>query len=141
MNLTPAQKNELEVWKYFIPKKCKWKNETEEDIKMFFEWSEQGKHKDREYGDLSYFEALRQGKRWAGIHMHELYEPGVLEGSTPYSIILGGFALRRKWYQFWKKKLIHVPIPRPVVDFLKKEMFKGRDAELIEMNYQRLVKE
>lgn len=144
MNLTKNQQNEIIVWEYFMPTNVKWLPKTNEDLKKFFEWSEQGKHKDRVMvGDLSYFEALRQGKRWAGIHIHEMYEQGVLEGTMPYFTLLGGFntTVKRKWWQFWKPKYTHIhkPIPRQVVDFMKKEMFKGKDAEIIEKCYQAII--
>ena len=125
MKLTRAQQNELEIWEYFMPKHMGWSSETDEDIKMFFEWSERGLHKDIGSRDnLSYFEALRQGKRWAGIHM-EMYEDGVLNGTMPYYIILGG-----------QDKEI---MPRNVVDFIKKEMFRGIDREIIEKTYQEII--
>jgi hypothetical protein len=144
--MTKSQENEIEVWEYFIPKNVKWLPKTDKDIKMFFEWSEQGKHKDRQMvGDLSYFEALRQGKRWAGIHVHELYEPGVLEGDTPYFTILGGYekTVYRKWWQFWKPEywFEHSPTPRNVVNFLKGEMFRGKDKDIIEACYLQILKE
>jgi hypothetical protein len=126
MKLTKAQQNELVVWKYFMPKD-KWMAENEEDIKKFFEWSERGKHKDEMYGGMSYFNALRQGKRWAGIHMHEMYEQGVLDGSMPYYVILGG--------------VDNDPIPREVVNFIKKEMFKGGDSDIIEDCYNKILNE
>ena len=108
-----------------MPKHMGWSFETDEDIKMFFEWSERGLHKDIGSRDnLSYFEALRQGKRWAGIHM-EMYEDGVLNGTMPYYIILGG-----------QDKEI---MPRNVVDFIKKEMFRGIDREIIEKTYQEII--
>lgn len=146
VRLTKSQQNELVVWEYFMPSNIKWLPKTDKDIEMFFEWSEQGKHKDRQMvGDLSYFEALRQGKRWAGIHIHEMYEQGILEGSMPYFSILGGYdkTIRRKWWQFWKPKIKHEhsPIPREVVNFLKGEMFRGKDKEVIENCYQLILKE
>lgn len=133
MKLTPAQKKELVVWRYFLPED-NWEKETEEDIKKFFEWSEKGLHKEVKYGDMSYFNALRQGKRWAGIHMHEMYEQGILDGSVPYFTLLGGFDNNKKWWQFWKSP--HNAIPRAVVDFMKKEMFRGADSEIIEDAYK-----
>lgn len=124
--LSNAQQSELIVWEYFIPTNCNWQAKTDEDVVKFFEWSEKGKHKQRQpHGDLSYFEALRQGKKWAGIHMHELYEPGILAGAVPYFTLLGGEEGK--------------PIPREVVDFMKKEMFKGEDAETIERCYQQII--
>lgn len=63
----------------------------------------------------------------------------------PYYIILGGdgMTIKRKWWQFWKSKYTHKhkPIPREVVDFMKKEMFKGIDSEIIEMCYQNILTE
>lgn len=145
MKLTKSQQNELEVWEYFIPTNCQWLPKTDRDIEMFFEWSQEGKHKSKTMvGDLSYFNALREGKRWAGVHW-QMYEEGVLEGTMPYFTILGGFnaTVKRKWWQFWKSKYTHVniPIPRSVVDQMKKEMFKGIDAETIEKCYQRVLEE
>ena len=31
-------------------------------------------------------------------------------------------------------------LPREIVNFMKKEMFKGADAEIIEDNYQKVLK-
>lgn len=148
MKLSKAQQNELEVWKYFMSKELRGVPESEEDIKMFFEWSEIGLHKDfftygEEIKEHKYFYALMQGKKWAGIHMHEMYEEGVLDGSMPYFLLLGGDSelVKRKWWQFWKPQfsLKANPIPRLVVDFMKKEMFKGMDAEVIENCYQEIL--
>ena len=93
----------------------------------------------------TYFHALVWGKKRAGIHAHEMYEPDLLNGATTYFTLLGGhdIIIYRKWYQFWKPKLsvLHKPIPRPVVEYLKKEIFKGLDAEQIEKCYQMILKE
>ena len=108
----------------------------------FFEYSDgTAKNKEiRTYDLLSLYFYL-EGKKWRGIHM-QMYEEGVLSGDMPYFIILGGDAkeIRRKWWQFWRPKssFQHIPIPREVVDFMKKEMFKGIDAEIIEDCYQSL---
>lgn len=148
MKLSQKKQNEIEVWEYFMPSNCDWAKKTEKDIEMFFEWSEQGKHKEfiatptfKPEG-RTYFHALVWGKKWAGINMHELYEPGILDGTMPYHTLLGGYdkTVYRKWWQFWKPKRWHKnqPIPRAVVDFMKKELFRGRDADLIENIYQQL---
>ena len=71
------------------------------------------------------FFVLLMGKRWRGITIHELWEEGVIEGSVPYFTLLGGF---------------DEPLPRNVVDFMKKEMFKGIDADIIENCYQSILK-
>lgn len=147
--MTEKQSKDIEVIEYFIPEVCKKVFITDEDRNMFLEYSEQGKHKNKK-GEWSHgeqyrngFNALCEGKRWRGIHIHEMYEQGVLDGSVPYFALLGGCdkTIKRKWWQFWKKRytFVHSIPPRSVVDFLKKEMFKGQDAEIIENCYQSLV--
>ena len=144
--LSQAQKNELVVWEYFVPTNCAWQKKRDEDIERFFEWSEEGKHKELlaiptyKLEGRTYFHALVFGKKWAGIHIHELWEPDFLSGHwVGYLSLLGGLENKKEWWQFWKRP--HLPVPRPVVDFLKKEMFKGTDAGLIESVYQKLLKE
>lgn len=122
MKLSPKQQNEISVWEYFIPQNCQWLEKTDDDIKKFFEWSEQGKHKN----DLeipmykkegrTYFHALVWGKKWANIHIHELWEPDI--GTT-----IGYIELVDE-------------MPRVVIDFIKKEIFKGADSEVIEKSYE-----
>lgn len=148
MKLTKSQQNELEVWKYFMPSDCKWLSKTEDDIKKFFEKSEKGLHKSEggtvpsASGDFSYFNALCWGKIWAGRHW-QMYEEGVMEGTMSYFTILGGNdeVVNREWWQFWKPKfwVVSNPIPRPVVEQMKKEMFKGIDSERIEKCYQNIL--
>lgn len=147
MKLSSAQQEELEVWEYFIPTNCRWLPKTDKDIQMFFEWSEQGKHKDIKFQigkENNYFLALQEGKKWAGIHW-KMYEDGILAGDTCYFEILGGFdsTVHRKWWQIWKPKITfkHNPTPRAVVNQMKREMFKGIDANQIENCYQNILKE
>lgn len=115
------QQNDLETVEYFIPEVLKNIEVTDADRVKFLEYSEKGKHKE-EYSSGAFtknqngFTALCEGKRWRGIHIHEMYEKGVLDGSMPYVTILEG-------------------MPRSVVEFLKKEMFQGADAEAIEKCY------
>lgn len=124
MKLSPHRKSDLETVMYFIPPACKGIPITEQDIQMFFENSEQGLHKEKikisHFSDG--FNALLQGKSWRGVHMG-MWEEGILDGSVPY-------------YDILKE------VPRSVVDFMKKEMFGGKDAELIiERCYQDILKE
>lgn len=141
MKITDKKLKELMVWEYFIPDNCKWAKKTNQDVEKFFEWSEQGKHKDllaiptHLPEGRTYFHALFWGKTWAGRHW-EMYEQGVLDGIMPYFTLIGGLGNNKRWWQFWKSK--HKPIPRPVVDQMKKEMFKGIDAEIIENCYQQI---
>ena len=132
MKLTPKQQKELSVFRYFMPDKLKVVEITDSDLKKYFQWSERGMHKEEASSsgyktEFDGFAALIQGKRWAGIHMHELWEPGVLDGSIPYYCLLGGED--------------GVILPREVVDFMKHEMFKGIDTEVIENCYQEILKE
>ncbi len=117
MRLSKGRKKELECITYFIPRFVKWDKITEEDIKKYFEWSDEGKHKDiiKSHWEFPHdgFTALRQGKRWRAIHAKEMYEGGILDGSIPYSVLLEGF-------------------PKCVMEYLSKEMFQGHDKELIE---------
>lgn len=128
-----------------MPPPCKGIKITDEDIQKFFEYSDKGLHKAdvRQSHFSDGFNALVAGKKWRGIHMHELYEPGILEGTTPYLTLLGGFEGARKWFnpmRYTKGQLYHKPVPRPVVDFMKKELFKGKDADVIEAIYQEVIK-
>lgn len=124
MKLSNKQKSDLEVTMYFIPKAMENIPVIDSDIQMYFEWSDNGKHKDKiDTYKMDGFNSLVQGKQWRGIHMG-MYEDGVLDGTMPYYDVLqsdGNIT------------------PRPVVDFMKKEMFKGIDAEIIENCYQSLL--
>lgn len=131
---TSKQLNEISVWRYFIPTNCDWGEENDADKIKFFGWSERGLHKDLT-GIPSYkpegrtfFHALYWGKIWAYRSVHELYEGAILDGTVPYYSILGGHEGEDI-------------TPRCVVNFLKKEMFKGLDSETIEECYQQILKE
>lgn len=163
MKLTSKQENELKIWGYFMPLELKKIPRNDSDLKKFFEWSERGMHKDEVsvggiagHSDNSYFKALREGKSWAGVHMG-MWEEGVLEGSIPYFNLVGGYEGGYVWYWNIAFKLLpfewvlwligktdiptfkHAPIPRPVVEFMKKEMFKGIDSDAIEKVYQSIL--
>ena len=136
MKWTQKRLNEKDLLLFFNQDKSV--NITDKDYEDYFSLSEKGiKPKEKTEGFLS----LENSKRWRGIHM-EMYEEGVLEGSMPYFIILGGYdkTIKRKFWEFWKPRHIHNPLPRRVVDFMKKEMFKGTDSEIIEKTYQSILK-
>jgi hypothetical protein len=118
---------------------------TDEDVKAFFDFSERGIKPQAKKNPLEYtgFDHLCEGKRWRGIHM-EMYEDGILEGSVPYFALLHETKDLRGWRwllaKILKKNLVSVTLmPRSVVDFMKKEMFKGIDARIIEETYQDIV--
>mgnify|MGYP001617589116 CR=1 FL=1 len=114
MSFTLKQLKDLETIIYFIPYLLSSVEITDEDKKSFFLISERGIYP-KVYTDG--IQALIEGKRWRGIHMFEMYEPGILDGSMPYIVILEG-------------------MPRNVVNFIKGELFKGTHAEIIEKVYQ-----
>ncbi len=120
--LTPARLKDLETIRFFIPFTLRDWVVTDQDIIDFFEYSERGQHKERvKLQPTDGFGVLCEGKRWRGIHM-EMYEEGILSGDMPYHSLLE-------------------EMPRSVVDFMKREMFKGEDAELIECVYCEILKE
>jgi len=111
--MTNKQIEDIQTIIYFIPSCWKHLAISEEHKIMFLEYSEKGLHKDRvSERSADGFNALIQGKRWRGIHAHELFEPGVLDGSMPYDVILDN-------------------MPASVIRFMAKEMFKGNDSALI----------
>lgn len=142
MKLTTKQQKDLDTILYFLPEVMRSIKIEDKDIEKFFEYSDKGQHKQEVWemptqGVFTWFGALIQGKRWRWIHM-EQYEQWILDWSTPYFVLLGWATKKRKWYQFWKPKFYNEPIPRSVVDFMKKEIFKGHDADLIERVYNNL---
>lgn len=142
MKITEKQKKDLETIIYFIPESMRNIQIKDKDIEKFFEYSDSGKHKQEiasipTQGSFTWLWALIQGKRWRGIHM-EQYEQWILDGSTPIYTLLVDFA-KRKWYQFWKPTYIQVVTPDSVVEFMKKELFKGASASSIEYTYNQIL--
>lgn len=118
MKLSKARQNDLETVMYFIHPSMKKIIITDKDIEMFFENSEKGMHKELiDKNKMDGFNTLIQGKEWRGVHM-QMYEDGVISGDMPYSVILQ-------------------EIPESVVEFMKKEMFKGKDSEIITNIYKK----
>jgi len=141
MKMTAKQKKDLETVIHFMLPKHRKISISDEDIQMFFEWSDQGKHKDERYSVGGGFNALCEGKRWRGIHV-QLYQEGALDGTMGLMELFAGESKtiwRDKWWKFWqpKKQRVFTPLPRSVVDFLKKEMFKGKMSEKIEECYRK----
>ena len=106
---TTKQEADLSVVEWFIPEVLKDVIITDDDRDSFLSISERGIYPKHITQGLN---ALLEGKRWRGIHIHELYEPGILDGSVPYYMLLG--------------KADDRPMPPNVVEFLKKETFKGK---------------
>ena len=134
--MTDAQRNDIECVRYFIPDNCSWGEITEQDELDYLAYSERGLEKscgatNRGVGGKCFcgYHALLEGKRYRGINIHELWEPSFFDGSwCGYHMILGGYSGEAL-------------MPRVVVDFLKKEIFQGHDAEVIETTYQEVLEE
>ena len=118
--MTKKQIEDLETIEYFVPDWGDFKDIkiTDENRKSFLLFSERGIKSEKTKG----YEKLLEGKRWRGIHMG-MYEEGILDATMPYYVLLGGYEGEES-------------TPRSVVNFMKKEMFKGHDADVIENAYQ-----
>ena len=141
MKISKKQQIDLETIKYFVPEDWSKIEIIDKDITDFFAMSEKGIKKERpryfkSIEEITGYDVLLEGKRRRGIHM-EMWEDGILSGDVPYYTLLGGLENNKKWYEFWRSK--HKPIPREVVNFMKREMFKGGDAKLIEHVYASLL--
>lgn len=128
---------------YFIPSSLKNIQVTDKDKQMFVEWSSEGKHK--ELVKLSHFSdgfnALIYGKKYAGITMG-LWEEGIIEGSNCYFTLLGGYQGRKRTKLerlLGREEYAHKPIPKMIVEHMKKEMFKGMDSDIIDKIYKTLI--
>lgn len=116
MKLSKSQQDELERLYYFGGTvKNDLEQVTDKDIEDYFNYSERGIKPEEPY--TCGYNGLCEAKRMQGIHVHELYEPGILDGTMPYAVFIPG-------------------MPSVVVNFLKREMFKGVDAHIIESVYK-----
>lgn len=126
--MTKKQEQDILLWKYFTPKVLKHIPITREDEIKFLEFSEKGKH--REALRSSHFDdgfnALVWSKKYAGISIHELWETGIRDNSVGYWCLLGGED---------PKEIL----PDYVLDHVKKEMFKGKDMQIIEDVHKMVV--
>lgn len=119
---TKGQQNDVEIARYFIPEEYRHVPITVNDIERFIASSEHGTERwNRFTGVANGFDALSLGKSRRGLAM-AMWEEGVLRGEVPYITLL--------------REQNGQPIPRPVVDFMRREMFKGEDAAIIESAYQ-----
>lgn len=111
--MTIKQQRDIETATYFVPQVMQSIPITEEHVGQYLAVSEHGEKNAGKFDE----NPLIQGKRNRGLHM-QLWEEGILEGTVPYYTLL------------------HDPKPpRSVVDFMKKDMFKGTDADIIEQTY------
>ena len=140
MKWTPGRLKDRETIEFFMPKQCKGILIEDSDWQAFFDFSERGKKtKIQSMIELKNgYDCILAGKRWRDIHMN-MWQEGVLDGTVPYMSLLGLYeGEKRKWWQFWKPKYANEPLPRSVVDFMKRDMFDGIDADIIEKCYQEI---
>ena len=155
MKFTPKQLAEMECIKWFVPSILRDVQISEQDCKDYLNISERGIRPKTQTQGL---EALLQGKRWRGIHCdtswdkdtgkatnRAMYEEGILEGTVPYMSLLGDYdrkVLKPWWKRLFSKQKYYFyrdPMPRVVVDYLKKSLFGGMDKELIEECYHMIL--
>ena len=130
-DMTKGQIADLETIRFFIPDAMRHLEISEQDIKDFFELSEQGKHQERVgLSTMDGFNALVQGKRWRGIHM-EMWENGVASSSKDPTTGKEYFESNVPYYTLLGLEDGEEPLPESVVKFMAKEMFKGADHDLI----------
>jgi hypothetical protein len=129
--LTAKQRIDILSILYFSP--IKGVKITVEDIIHFLDYSDNGLDKayytkyrtkeDKQTGK----EVLLAGKKYRGVSMG-MFEEGLLEGVTPYYTLLGG-------------ENGDQPLPYYVMEFMRKEMFKGIDSEHIKKIWDKISEE
>ena len=156
MKFTEKQLNDIKCCLYFLPENLKKFQVTEQDKKEFLDISERGIVSERisSYGTIENgLDMIIAGKKWRGVfcdstenHRAE-YEEGILEGTMPYMTILGGYEIMKWPVWLWRilakfgaETTAHNPVPVYVKDYMKKSLFRGLDAEIIEKCYQSLLK-
>lgn len=156
MKFTQKQLNDIESCLYFLPENLRKFEVTDQDRREFLDASEKGIISPRmnRHGQVNNgLDMILQGKEWRGVHCdsskthRSMYEEGILDGSMPYITILGGYELNKKPIWFWNilgrfgfETMKHNPIPFYVKDYMKKSLFQGMDAEVIERCYQEITK-
>lgn len=129
--MTNKQKKEIECLEYFARdielykglanETLNWSADIKEDKKgltpeeAYFLITDQGE-KDIKVTDRDELRRLLDAKKWR-LRTMEMYQEGVVEGSTPYYTLLG----------FEEDK----PVPVCVKDFMARTMFEGIDSEII----------
>lgn len=122
--MTTAQRNDIEVSRYFIPDTFRHIPITEQDEERYLASSERGTEKWNQYeGVKDGFDALSLGKSRRGLNI-DLAEQAIIEGTIPYWTLLGGE---------------ETPIPESVATFYSRELFKGKEKERIMQVYQTVI--
>jgi hypothetical protein len=140
--ISKKQQADIDFYLGFCPENL-YHLPTREEINEFLDFSEKGiKPTQRTGGALGQsLNPISIGKSCLGLNI-TLWQEGVLEGTVPYYTLLGGFeGKKRKWWQFWKPLFAHELVSRRLVDYMKTQMFKGHDADLIERVYQQILHE
>lgn len=155
MTFTKRQLDEKECLEWFGGSILERWPPQEGEFEAYLNHSERGiplKVFKRGYEDMNvYAECKKLRGRFCeketGDNKLPIYVEGLLEGTMPYFTILGGYdkAVKKPWYRRWFSKyrydFYHNPPPRSVVDYMKKALFKGMDADVIEKCYQSILSE
>lgn len=139
MKLTKKQQEDIDFYLEFCPSNF-YHQPTDEEIKEFLDFSERGVKPVGEKGGASgqSLNPIIIGKSYLGLNI-QLWQEGVMEGSIGYFSLLGGFD---DWEKENDKYIFkHKPVSRRLVDYMKSQMFKGIDAEIIETAYQKILSE
>lgn len=136
MKLTKRQQDEKECLEWFGEDLLKQFPSQKGELEEYFAHSERGIPIKGFQRGRKRFNVYSECKKWRGRFCEKgananepaIYAEGILDGSMPYYVILGGYIDEK-------------PMPRVVVDYLKKALFKGIDAELIEECYQNILRE
>ena len=133
MGLSTKQQNEIMCLDYFsLPITYKGDDKCNPE-QEYFNITQDGKKKRFKNARL---EQLLDAKKWR-LRAVDMYEQGILDGSTSYSVILCKEQETRwigKFIKKWRFKKVE-KLPDYVIEFLARTMFKGLDKDLC-LKYQ-----
>lgn len=124
--LTNKQKLEKENLEWFCPDLLKRFPPQEGEFEEYLAHSERGKPVIGFQRNGATFNVYSEAKRWRGITIHELWEDSFYND---------------RWWPGLYGILIEEdgsPIPEHIKDYIKKEIFGGQDAKLIDQIYQNI---
>lgn len=119
MKWTKGRKTERECLEWFRPSFISG-DISEVDWEIFFQKSEQGKDPEIETAG---YKAINESKKWRDITLN-MWQEGI--NDVCYWTLLGGEDEKE------------IP-PRAVVDFMSKDLFGGRDKDLINKLYNKIT--
>ena len=132
--LSKKQQLEKENLEWFNPSFFKQYPPEEGEFEDYLAHSENGVELRGRKRGWNNFNIYSEAKRWRGITIHEMWEESFLkmDGSWP-----GYYYLLQEEGELGDGK----PIPEHIKDFIKREIFKGIDAESIDTTYRQIKEE